>query len=159
MQHYDVCPTPLVDITSSLRVACSFALNKNNNECGYIYVLGLPHITSTISVHNEDDLVNLKLLSICPPSATWPHFQEGYLICNFPTDLYTDISFVENAASYGVFSEIHDAAVRLVAKFKINNDGFWSNDHKAIPDSALFPDNDEFKMICDEVKTKINSST
>ena len=28
LQHYDVCPTPLLDVTHSLRVACSFALTE-----------------------------------------------------------------------------------------------------------------------------------
>ena len=40
---------------------------------------GLPYITNRISVNSEQDLVNVRLLSICPPDALRPYFQEGYL--------------------------------------------------------------------------------
>ena len=32
LQHYNICDTPLVDITQSLHVASSFALQKETNE-------------------------------------------------------------------------------------------------------------------------------
>ncbi len=32
LQHYEVCDTPLIDLTQSIRVACSFALSKEVNE-------------------------------------------------------------------------------------------------------------------------------
>lgn len=45
LQHYEVCGTPLIDFTHSLRVACSFALLGNENDHAYIYVFALPYIT------------------------------------------------------------------------------------------------------------------
>lgn len=41
LQHYNVCATPFLDLTHSLHVACSFATHKNDNDYGYVYVLGL----------------------------------------------------------------------------------------------------------------------
>ena len=42
LQHYEVCKTPLLDVTQSIKVACSFAILENKNDIGYIYILGLP---------------------------------------------------------------------------------------------------------------------
>lgn len=42
LQHYEVAATPLIDITHSLRVACSFSQLSNNGDFGYIYALGFP---------------------------------------------------------------------------------------------------------------------
>lgn len=44
LQHYEVCKTPLLDLTQSIKVACSFAILNNEKNIGYIYVLGLPYI-------------------------------------------------------------------------------------------------------------------
>jgi hypothetical protein len=79
LQHYEVCGTPLIDLTHSLRVACSFAQLENGNDHAYVYVFGLPYITNRISINSEHDLINIRLLSICPPDALRPYFQEGYL--------------------------------------------------------------------------------
>ena len=84
LQHYEICDTPLLDVTSSLRVACSFALHHNGNK-GIIYAFGFPHTNGSISYYADEELINLRLLSICPPVAMRPHFQEGYLVGTFPT--------------------------------------------------------------------------
>ena len=80
LQHYEVTGTPLIDVTQSLRVACSFALMNNSENSAFIYVFGLPYYTNRISINSEHDLVNIRLLSITPPSALRPYFQEGYLV-------------------------------------------------------------------------------
>ena len=53
LQHYEVTGTPLIDVTQSLRVACSFAmLNEsleNNDSWSYLYVFGLPYVNHRIS--------------------------------------------------------------------------------------------------------------
>lgn len=41
LQHYEVTETPLIDVTQSLKVACSFAVLDNDNEYAYIYALAL----------------------------------------------------------------------------------------------------------------------
>ena len=42
LQHYEVCSTPLLDVTHSLRVAASFALN-NASKDAYLYVFAFPY--------------------------------------------------------------------------------------------------------------------
>lgn len=148
LQHYEVVDTPLIDVTQSLRVACSFALHKNETKYAYIYVFGLPFITNRISVNSEHDLVNIRLLSIAPPDALRPYFQEGFLI---GTD---DIT-----TTYDNKSEL-DLNNRLIAKFKIpNSDSFWGTDFKIIPSDALYPSGDEIEKICKEITGKVESET
>ena len=103
LQHYEVCATPLLDLTHSLLVACSFAFLSGASE-PLVLVFGLPFFTNRISINSEHDLVNVRLLSICPPEALRPYFQEGYL-----------------AGTDGVLAEFDsktelDFANRLVAK-------------------------------------------
>jgi hypothetical protein len=141
LQHYEVCGTPLVDFTHSLRVACSFAQLNNTNKFAYIYVFGLPYITNRISINSEHDLVNIRLLSICPPDALRPYYQEGYLAAT--SDVETE---------YNSKSEL-DFNRRLIMKFKIpNNKKFWGKDFSIIPESALYPKNDLFLGICKEIE-------
>lgn len=146
LQHYEVVKTPLIDVTQSLRVACSFALQDNNKEYAYVYIFGLPYITNRISINSEHDLVNIRLLSITPPTALRPYFQEGFLV---GTEDITN--------EYEDKSEL-DLNNRLIAKFKIpNNDSFWGNDFKVIPHNALYPNHDYIESICSEIKLKVDS--
>ena len=146
LQHYNVCKTPLLDFTHSLRVACSFAQLDNSAEEGYVYVFGLPYITNRISYNSEHDLVNIRLLSICPPKALRPYFQEGYLAGT------TDITY-----QYDNKSEM-DFNKRLIAKFEIpNNEDFWGEGNKAIPKEMLFPELDEIERLCQQIQAAIPS--
>ncbi len=131
LQHYEICNTPLLDFTHSLRVASTFAQRHNNNLYGYVYVFAFPYITNRISINSEDDLVNIRLLSICPPKALRPYFQDGYLAGT------EDIS-----AEFDSKSEL-DFNNRLVAKFQVENDvNFWGRGFSKIPDNLLFPKKD-----------------
>ena len=144
LQHYEVCGTPLIDFTHSLRVACSFAFLKNSNNHAYVYVFALPYITNRITINSEHDLVNIRLLSICPPDALRPYFQEGYLAGT------SDIEY-----DYESKSEL-DFNHRLIAKFKVLNDGnFWGHDFSIIPESALYPEDDIFYSICKEIEVDV----
>ncbi len=144
LQHYEVCGTPLIDFTHSLRVACSFAQLENENDHAYIYVFGLPYITNRISINSEHDLINIRLLSICPPDALRPYFQEGYLAAT---------SDIEHA--YDSKSEL-DFNRRLLVKFRIpNSSKFWGRDFKIIPKSALYPQQDIFHGICKEIEVDV----
>lgn len=144
LQHYEVCGTPLIDFTHSLRVACSFSLLNNENSHAYIYVFALPYITNRISINSEHDLINVRLLSICPPDALRPYFQEGYLAAT---------SDIEH--EYDSKPEL-DFNRRLVVKFKIpNTKNFWGKNFKIIPGSALYPKNDVFNDICKEIEIDV----
>lgn len=148
LQHYEVTETPLIDITQSLRVACSFAQLYNKEKTAFIYVFGLPYFTNRISVNSEHDLINVRLLSISPPQALRPYFQEGYLV---GTDDITN--------EYSNKSEM-DLNNRLIAKFEIPNDEvFWGNDFDTIPETALYPKNDTIDKICKEIGQEISIDT
>lgn len=141
LQHYDVVDTPLLDFSQSLRVACSFAQLNAKNDRVYIYVVGLPFITNSISLNYEHDLINLRLLSVAPPSALRPYFQEGFL-CG------TD----EVTYNYDNKAEL-DFNRRIIAKFSIpNHNRFWDNDFTSIPERCLYPKEDFMKNICTKVK-------
>jgi len=133
LQHYEVAATPLLDLTHSLRVACSFAQLRSTDPTCYVYVLGLPYITNRITINSEHDLVNIRLLSICPAAALRPHFQEGYLAGT------ADVTY-----EYDSKTEL-DFRNRLVAKFSIprSPSKFWGAGFHQIPEGSLFPKNDK----------------
>ena len=145
LQHYQVCSTPLLDLTHSLRVACSFAILSSNTDDAYIFVFGLPYVTNRISVNSEHDIVNVRLLSICPPDALRPYFQEGYLA---GTDDVT--------TEYETKTEL-DFNNRLIAKFRFQRSQFWGRGFEPIPESSLYPQDDEFESICKQLKADTDS--
>lgn len=143
LQHYEVCDTPLLDITQSLHVACSFAFDKNIGETGIVYVIGLPWIHDSISYHTHEEIVNVKLLGICPPQAHRPFFQEGYLTGTFPS---YKIDSVRKVPQF-------DFNRRLIAKFEMPKKAeFWGDGFSAIPHSKLYQDSDLFKTECEKIK-------
>src|SRR5258708_8979151 len=79
LQHYEVCPTPLLDVTHSLRIAASFASDGADDEA-FIFVLGAPNLSGAITASAEAGLQIVRLSGVCPPSAVRPHIQEGYLL-------------------------------------------------------------------------------
>jgi FRG domain len=137
LQHYEVFATPLLDVTQSLRIACSFAQLASTDPTCYVYVLGFPYPTNRISINSEEDIVNIRLLSICPPSALRPYFQEGYM-----------------AGTPDVMSEFDtktelDFRNRLVAKFAIPRaKHFWNEGVKAAERTTLYPSNDRVEELC-----------
>jgi hypothetical protein len=144
LQHYEVCSTPLLDFTHSLRVACSFAQLDEQRESGYLYIFGLPITSNRISINSEHDIVNIRLLSICPPDALRPYYQEGYLAGTSEVTLDYDKK------------SMLDFKNRLVAKFTIpNNEKFWGNGINKIPTPMLFPEEDRIKSICKSIKPRI----
>ena len=145
LQHYEVCRTPLLDLTHSLRVACSFAQLLTNEDYSYVYIIGLPYITHRISYNSEHDLVSIRLLSICPPDALRPYFQEGYLAgtMDITTDYYPD-------------KTILDFNNRLIAKIKIPaDDSFWGKGFSKIPEVVLYPENDKVRDLCASLSIEI----
>lgn len=144
LQHYEVCHTPLLDVTHSLRVACSFAQMKKTGGRAFVYVFGLPHVPNRISINSEHDIVNVRLLSICPPDALRPHFQEGYMVGT------TDITY-----EYDNKTEL-DFKNRLIAKFSIpDTKAFWGAGFNIIPQNALYPKGDRILRLCEEIKADI----
>lgn len=149
LQHYEVTETPLIDVTQSLYVACSFALMNNTNEYAYIYIIGLPYVTNRISVNSEEYITNIRLISIAPPKAKRPYFQEGYLVGED-----------EIMESDRINKEELDLARRVVYKFRISVNSF--NEEKiSINQEKLLPSyvEDEVGSLCESVKSNILKQT
>lgn len=134
LQHYEVCDTPLLDVTHSLRIAASFA-SLNADQEAFVYVLGLPNLSAAITASAEAGLQVIRLSTACPPEARRPHLQEGYLIGEYP-----DVSDVSQKDSYEHWE--FDFGRRLVAKFRFNPSKFWdpNGPFPPVPRKALYPD-------------------
>lgn len=147
LQHYEVCATPLLDLTHSLRVACSFAFQSTHTGDPYVLVFGLPYMTNRISVNSEHDLVNIRLLSICPPEALRPYFQEGYMA---GTD--------EVLMDFDSKSEL-DFNNRLIAKFRLRGGrkDFWRDGFRPYPKKVLFPPSDQITGLCSGLKQDVGT--
>ena len=132
LQHYEVCLTPLLDLSHSLRVACSFAFQDHKGTEAFVYIFGLPQISGSVTASSENGIQTIRLLSICPPSALRPHFQEGYLVGEYPT-----IS-LQSKEEYDR-GEL-DFNRRLICKFRIPLEAsFWPRGFSRIPQKALYP--------------------
>jgi hypothetical protein len=132
LQHYEVCPTPLLDVTHSIRIAASFA-SLDGSDLAYVFVLGVPNLSGAITASAEAGLQIVRLSSVCPPSAVRPHVQEGYQLGQYPE--VTGLAEKENYFHYEM-----DFGLRLVAKFCFEPASFWkSRDFPKVTRSALYP--------------------
>lgn len=136
LQHYEVCPTPLLDITHSLRIAASFASEGAANKA-FVYVLGIPNLSGAITASAEAGLQVIRLSSVCPPTALRPHVQEGYLLGEYP-----DMVNCDQKELYGHYEM--DFGRRLIAKFKFNPMKFWGDPNfPRVQHAALYPTENE----------------
>jgi hypothetical protein len=117
LQHYEICATPLLDVTQSLRVAASFASERTTAEA-FIFVLGVPNLSGAVTANAETGIQIVRLTSVCPPNAKRPHVQEGYLLGEYPE--LSDYSQKRLYAHHEV-----DFGKRLVAKFRFDPKSFW----------------------------------
>lgn len=153
LQHYEVCPTPLLDVTHSLRIAASFASRGAKGQA-YVMVLAVPSLSGAITVCAEAGLQTIRLASVCPPCALRPHIQEGYLLGEYP-----DITAHEQNEHYKNY-EI-DFGRRLIAKFVFDPATFWKRDtFPRVPKAALYPnDDDPLHRLTREVKAIVNPNS
>lgn len=144
-QHYDVTPTPLIDITQSLRVAASFALETTNT--GYLYVFGLPYPHGSISHYIDHNILLIKLQNVSPTYAFRPRYQEGYLVGKFPMRPTKEAG--------------DNLARRLIAKFKLDNTAnrFWDPDFTPMPAEVIYPTKDEAKEKFLELKHRFSGGS
>jgi hypothetical protein len=126
-------------------VACSFATINNSSDEAFIYAFGMPYFTNRISINSEHDIQNIRLLSICPPTALRPYFQEGYVVSTY--DITTN---------YESKTDL-DFNNRLIAKFKIpNKKSFWGKEFYSLSQKTLYPENDPIDEICKHLKTEVD---
>lgn len=149
IQHYGICSTPLLDVTDSIQIAISFAVEDADE--GYLYILGVPHRTGAISISIESKTQIIDLTQICPPQALRPHFQSGLLIGDYP-------DFDEIEKTHGKQGMIgNNFSCRLLTKFHLQNCRNWKNEgFNVTPNDILFPnDDDEFYKRIEKIKNQL----
>jgi hypothetical protein len=124
LQHYEVCATPLLDVTHSLRVAASFATNDDSGAEALFYVLGVPSLSGSITASSEQGIQIIRLSSI---------FKKDTCLGEYP-----DLVTMDEKQNYHPY-EI-DFGRRLLAKFRLSRSGFWPKGYNPIPNEALYPD-------------------
>ena len=148
LQHYEVCPTPLLDVTHSLRVAASFASDDAEEEA-FVFALGLPNLSGAVTASVEAGLQIVRLASVCPAVAMRPHIQEGYLLGEYPE--------VSSADQKGLYESYElDFGRRLLAKFRFNPRLFWT-DHEfpRIQHSARYPKDDPLERTLGRLRSSV----
>lgn len=154
LQHYEVCSTPLLDVTHSLRIAASFATHDNDSDQAFLLILGVPNLSGAVTASSEAGLQIIRLSSACPPDAIRPHIQEGFLLGEYP-----EVSDFGVNSAYR-YSEM-DFGRRLVAKFRFNPKTFWKNEnYPPASDKALYPaeHRDPLLEIANSIRSKLNAT-
>lgn len=135
LQHYEICPTPLLDVTHSLRIAASFGSHGAQDQA-WVFVIGVPNLSGGITASAEAGLQAVRLSSVCPPSAVRPHLQEGYLLGEYP-----EMSAIGQKALY--LHHETDFGRRLIAKFRFDPKTFWEGrSFPMVSRQALYPAED-----------------
>lgn len=150
LQHYEVCFTPLLDVTHSLRIAASFASHWAT-DIAYLFVLGVPNLSGAITASAEAGLQIVRLSSVCPPMALRPHLQEGYLLGEYP-----EMSSLDQKLLYS-HTEV-DFGHRLIAKFYFNPDDFWrGRDFPQVSKEAVYPaeSSDQLCQLANQIKRSL----
>ncbi|MGM9474540.1 FRG domain-containing protein [Pseudarthrobacter sp. YS3] len=154
IQHYELWPTPMLDFSTSLRVAATFAFgepedfnsgehkisNPSAEKSGFLYITGVDRLQSDLmalpdndAVERSNGLVTVRLNAVCPPRAVRPHLQEGVLVCRYPFD-----------GDWMLDPGRNDFSSRLIAKIKLIDRGsFWSPDFPRLTKRALLPTVDQ----------------
>lgn len=146
LQHYEVCGTPLLDVTHSLRIAASFASDGATSDA-FVNVIAIPNLSGAITASAEAGIQIIRLSSVCPPSALRPHIQEGYLLGEYPEMI--DINQKDLYEAHEL-----DFGRRLIAKFKFTPSSFWKKDaFQRVPKKDLYPDaHDPLFAVAQKVK-------
>jgi hypothetical protein len=146
-QHYELWPTPLIDITPNLRTAASFAL-WGGEASGYLYVAALPASTNSVTFDADQHVVLARLQAVCPPVAKRPHYQDGYLAGRFPF-MSPDSNTIDKDPA-----NVSNLSRRLVARIILTDAddeasrrgrrpsgrGFWSDDFPRMSVPSLMPE-------------------
>lgn len=133
LQHYKVCPTPLLDVTHSLRVAASFASDGVSGGEVYLLVLAVPGLSGVVTASAEGRIQIIRLAGICPPAALRPHVQEGYLLGEYP-----ELVSALRKSHYKHYET--DFGRRLIAKFRFDVGRLWHDaNFPPVSHDALYP--------------------
>jgi hypothetical protein len=153
LQHYEVCRTPLLDVTHSLRIAASFA-SIGSVDDAFLFVLGVPNLSGAVTASSEANLQIVRLSSACPPEAVRPHLQEGYLLGEYP-----EITDFEQNAHYSHYEM--DFGRRLIANFRFDPATLWKSlNFPRATDEALYPKEhrDRLLSVANDVRATIRAA-
>lgn len=153
LQHYEVCPTPLLDVTHSLRIAASFASQGATRDV-FLFVLAIPNLSGAVTASAETGLQIVRLSSVCPPVAVRPHVQEGYLLGEYPEMM--DYGQKELYGHYEI-----DFGRRLLAKFRFDPNTFWKGaTFPQVGKLALYPSKkrDPLLKLTEGIKASLNTN-
>lgn len=145
LQHYELCGTlcgtPMLDLTQSLHVASSFALQDPASCEGYLYILGMPYQREMFSVDSQTGITCVSLLGAMPSNALRPYVQSGYLAAD--NDWWRLYALNDEP----VHSTYHvNFANRMIACVRIGGDRFWDETSGGVLNKeALYPTNDAFQ--------------
>jgi len=145
IQHYEIALTPLLDLTTSLRVATAFAFFPGYHTEGddtYLYVFGLPNPYAGMSFCSDDHLSVVRLQSVVPGEVLRPHLQQAYLSGHFPESRRKNRHV--------------NASGRLLAKFVLRRASFMEKlDSWKVPFRDLYPSDDEFLGFLEDNRSTI----
>ena len=149
-QHYELWPTPLIDITPNLRAAASFAL-WNGRSKGNLYIVAIPPSTNSITFEADEHVVLARLQAVCPPIAKRPHYQDGFLVGRFPFD-GPNPNQIDTEPNK--FSNLSRRLVARIVLINEDNEGksppghkFWSEDFPRMSAAALMPDQEHDQLL------------
>jgi hypothetical protein len=154
LQHYEVCATPLLDVSQSLRIGASFASVDAKNSKVYLFVFGVPNLSGAITSSSEAGLQIIRLPSACPPVAVRPHFQEGYLLGEYP-----EIADYDQHSQYS-YHEM-DFGRRLLAKFCFDPERLWNNPnfpHASRKALYATQQRDELREIATDIRSSLGAN-
>ena len=108
-----------------------------------VYMIGMPYSTGPVTFDANSELYLMRLLSLMPPIAERPFFQEGFLVgSEFPR---RDLKALHEA----------DLSCRIIAKFELAGDRKqWERDLGKVDRSAIYP-NDRFSSITREIRLQL----
>lgn len=137
LQHYGICDTPLLDVTTSLHVAVSFACAEqeanSDRKAAYVYVLDVS--TGPQHVKPDGGFAVLDLSKKCPPIARRPALQSGYMIGGTEPSGWSPSNSQRPP---------FDFASRLVTKFKLCPGTFLDDSiYQPLSGKALYPPEDK----------------
>ena len=136
VQHYELWPTPLIDVTHSLRVAAAFALGWDATTAprhGYVVVAGLPYGIGSINFDIDEHIVLARLQAVCRPDARRPHLQDGSLVGRFPFSM--DQKGIDQKSGL---------QRRAVAVIEVSDEGdFWDADFPRPSRESLLPSDEK----------------
>lgn len=146
IQHYEICETPLLDLTRSLRVACWFALSEaSGGDSPVLYVFGMPYMHDRVALDSNCELFQMNLVSLLPPNAERPAFQEGVLAG------YEQPDKKQQAIKNSDFSR------RLLAKISLpRTDAFLNS--IGLKKGLIYPEDDPYLPVAKIISAQLESN-